>query len=509
MAEFADPLPVDYAQHAVGVHFPAGAPASYGAGDTLTFTLSSLAMTGLDDVQDGQVEVLLGDTVLGTFPVTNTLRTEPDDEAGTASVTVVLPDGLADGSADVVVRGIATGTEAIVPIATTDGLPDATVSAEDATMVFGQSGAVDVVVDPSTATGTVSVLDGATTLGSATLTGGVATVAIPAGSLDVGEHELTLVYGGDQANSGSQGTVTMTVTTATPTITATATPASVQTGQTSSIAVNVSAIGVSPTGTVTASINGSVVDSAPLTGGAATLTVGPFATAGDRTVTIEYSGDAGPRRAAPRPRHASDGQGRADVGDTAAVGSDADASRAAARRPRRHRRWSRSGDRAVTIVDGNGDARPADDARRPHVSKARRRCRGAVADRPGGHARSIGRTPVTATASSDRHGHGHVAPEPVKATPTLEIEHTPSVVREDKTRAKLKVRVDSDGAQPTGMVRIAVPGQGTQTDLLKNGKVTFQLDAFQSSGAKTVTVTYLGDDRTKSVSVTYVIEVRG
>ena len=52
------------------------------------------------------------------------------------------------------------------------------------------------------------------------------------------------------------------------------------------------ATGVSPTGTVTASVDGSVVDSATLTDGAATLTVGPFTTAGDQTVTIEYSGDA-------------------------------------------------------------------------------------------------------------------------------------------------------------------------------------------------------------------------
>ncbi len=55
MAEFADParppLPVDYSQRAVGVAFPAGAPASYAPGGTVTFALSSLAMSTAADTQ--------------------------------------------------------------------------------------------------------------------------------------------------------------------------------------------------------------------------------------------------------------------------------------------------------------------------------------------------------------------------------------------------------------------------------------------------------------------------
>ena len=137
-------------------------------------------------------------TVLGTFPVTNTLRTEPDDEAGTASVSVVLPEGLTDGSTDVVVRGTTTGTEVDrADRARPTGSRTRRSRPTDASMVYGQAGAVDVVVTPSTATGTVTVRDGVTVLGSATLVGGAATVTIPAGSLGVGEHELTLVYAGD------------------------------------------------------------------------------------------------------------------------------------------------------------------------------------------------------------------------------------------------------------------------------------------------------------------------
>ncbi len=43
-AAHTPPLAVDYSQHAVGVSFPAGAPAAYLAGDRVKFNLSSLSM---------------------------------------------------------------------------------------------------------------------------------------------------------------------------------------------------------------------------------------------------------------------------------------------------------------------------------------------------------------------------------------------------------------------------------------------------------------------------------
>jgi len=119
MAEFADdqPLAVDAAQHAVGVTWPAGAPASYGAGDTLAFDLSSLAMTGAGDVQDTEVTVSLGDHDLGTFPVDNTVAPgTTDDEPGKASVSITLPAGLPGGDRALTVTGAQTGTAVAVPV---------------------------------------------------------------------------------------------------------------------------------------------------------------------------------------------------------------------------------------------------------------------------------------------------------------------------------------------------------------------------------------------------------
>ena len=91
-----------------------------------------------------------------------------------------------------------------------------------------------------------------------------------------------------QANGGIPGEIGQHTVKATPN----PGPVTVGSGK-SKIAVTVSsaAAGGDPTGTVTASVGGTKLDSATLVAGAATLTVGPFATVGDKTVTISYKGD--------------------------------------------------------------------------------------------------------------------------------------------------------------------------------------------------------------------------
>ena len=89
MDEFAstDPLPVDDTQRSVGVSFPNDAPASYAPGEHVTFDLSSLAFSAPGDLKDTEVEVSLGDEVLGTFTVDNTVTDAVFDEAGKARST--------------------------------------------------------------------------------------------------------------------------------------------------------------------------------------------------------------------------------------------------------------------------------------------------------------------------------------------------------------------------------------------------------------------------------------
>ncbi|MET0909342.1 MAG: bifunctional UDP-sugar hydrolase/5'-nucleotidase [Ilumatobacteraceae bacterium] len=122
MEEFAAdaPLPVDYAQRAVEIGFPAGAPASYAGGDTVAFGVKSWTMSTAADVKDTAVVVSLGDTVLGTFPLDNTIGTAVYDDYGTASVSVKLPANAPVGATSLTLTGAATGTSIDVPITVAD-----------------------------------------------------------------------------------------------------------------------------------------------------------------------------------------------------------------------------------------------------------------------------------------------------------------------------------------------------------------------------------------------------
>ena len=242
-ATAASPLPVDFAQHAVKVTFPGGAPAAYLPGDTVAFDVASLAMTAVGDVQDDSIDVVLDGEVLGTFPVDNTMTpNQPYDETGKASVSVTLPVSASDGTARLHLVGHDTGTDVIVAIPVDDGLPDTTVSAPSTTVPIGQDAHVAVTVNKSDAGGTVEVRDGATLLGTGTVTNGSATVTILANQLPaIGAHQLTLDYSGDPGKySPSTGTFTLTVDKATPTITAP--DVTVPVGQTGTETVTVTAV---------------------------------------------------------------------------------------------------------------------------------------------------------------------------------------------------------------------------------------------------------------------------
>ena len=180
-------LPVDYSQRAVGVRFPAGAPPVYDAGDQVRFDLSSLSMTGPGDTTDSAVAISLDGEQLGTAPVTTTRQTALPgfDEVGTASVDVFLPADVATGDYELLVAGLATGTEAVVPISvqgdTTPELEATTTAATAEPVTYGDAGTVSVTVESATTpTGTVEIRDGTDPVGSATLTDGAATVTLPA-----------------------------------------------------------------------------------------------------------------------------------------------------------------------------------------------------------------------------------------------------------------------------------------------------------------------------------------
>ncbi len=121
LAEFAHPtadppLPVDYAQHQVGVCRPAGAAKFYRIGQRLDLRLSSLRMTAKGDRVDTQVAPKVGSVSLTRAKLDNTVGTDPFDEYGKALVDARLNVRVPTGNQVLTLSGPATGTVVRVPI---------------------------------------------------------------------------------------------------------------------------------------------------------------------------------------------------------------------------------------------------------------------------------------------------------------------------------------------------------------------------------------------------------
>lgn len=194
-------LPVDNSQRSVGVHFPDGAPSSYHAGDTVAFDLSSLAMS-TGTAKDSSVTVSLGDTKLGSFPVDSTVGTAKDDETGTASVSVTLPQGTPAGTAALTITGDTTGTttEVSVPVEAAP-VSSATVALEAGSTVQhrGKGNGTKLTALVTLEQGTakkapVEFYDNGTLVATVTTNGaGKATYRLPKDAA-LGEHSITARY---------------------------------------------------------------------------------------------------------------------------------------------------------------------------------------------------------------------------------------------------------------------------------------------------------------------------
>jgi 5'-nucleotidase len=278
----------DFTQRAVGVLFPAGAPASYLPGEKVSFDLSSLAFSTAADLKDSSVRVSLGDTQLGTFAVDNTLGTAVTDEYGTASVSVVLPSSVTAGVQHLTVTGAQTGTTTTVPVTVAALVTTTTTLAASATsQTYGTS-------TPATLTATVAQGDGATPSGSVRFEtfGGttLATVSVvdgkasyevpastPAGTLQITATFLPSAATGISGSSSSVVTFTVDKAVSSTTLTATGSKVKVRGATTYAIAMTATVsldTGKPAVGTVTFYAAGRVVGSAAVgTGGKASLTV--------------------------------------------------------------------------------------------------------------------------------------------------------------------------------------------------------------------------------------------
>ncbi|WP_405372821.1 MULTISPECIES: ExeM/NucH family extracellular endonuclease [unclassified Microbacterium] len=98
------PVAPSFAKHAVEV---SGVPVSVTAGETVAFSVAGLNLTSKGAPANTELTVALGDTTLGTAPVTD----------GAASVSVTLPAGTPAGTATLTLTAAPSGTVVQVPLA--------------------------------------------------------------------------------------------------------------------------------------------------------------------------------------------------------------------------------------------------------------------------------------------------------------------------------------------------------------------------------------------------------
>jgi hypothetical protein len=130
-------------------------------------------------------------------------------------------------------------------------------------------------------------------IGTATLSGGVATVTHAYTTTTGSPFTLTATYGGDASFNGSTGTDTQTVTRATTTTTVVSTPNPATTGDRITVTATVVPVAPgtgTPTGTVTRAITGRSPLAVPLVGGTASTSFNPLPK-GSHLVTGNYNGD--------------------------------------------------------------------------------------------------------------------------------------------------------------------------------------------------------------------------
>ncbi|MCD6639990.1 MAG: ExeM/NucH family extracellular endonuclease [Nocardioides sp.] len=114
---------------------------------------------------------------------------------------------------------------------------------------FGKAGQVAVTVAPSEATGDVQLLQGDTIIATGSLTGGAATLTVPAKRFAVGRHVLVVKYLGSETHAASQTSVALIVVKQKPKLVVPK-PRAVRAGRVAKVVAKVSAVGYVPSGKV-------------------------------------------------------------------------------------------------------------------------------------------------------------------------------------------------------------------------------------------------------------------
>ena len=270
-------------------------------------TVAKLPLTVTDTRADSTVSGTAADITWGqagsvdvtVAPATATGKVELFDGAtrigegtlmGDATSIAIAAEALAVGDHSLTLKYLgdagtkpSQGTVGVTVVKATS-----TVSGTAPDITWGDAGSVSVTVSPSAASGSVEVYDGATKLGEATLTGGQASVALPAKSLSVGAHALTVTYLGDGDHTASQATVSVTVVKAPSDVSGTA--ARIQWGKAGSVTVAV--VPSEATGQVAVFHGATRLGGAVLSNATASISLPARSLpVGTHTLTLRYYGD--------------------------------------------------------------------------------------------------------------------------------------------------------------------------------------------------------------------------
>ena len=248
----------------------------YGSPVTLTATLSG----GYSP--SGTITFYANGTSVGTANLSGT----------TASLTInslpVGSDAITASYSGNSNNNSATSGSATVTVAQIT--PSIAFAASSSSASYGSSVAlVATLTGGASPSGTVTFLEGATQLGSATISGTTAILAMS--SLSVGPHTITATYNGDTTNASvTSGSITVTITQDAPTVTLGASSTSTSAGDPVTLVASLSG-GNSPSGSVTFYDGATSLGSGPVSGSAAMLTVSSLST-GSHTITAVYGGDS-------------------------------------------------------------------------------------------------------------------------------------------------------------------------------------------------------------------------
>lgn len=240
---------------------------------TLTATISAIASP------TGTVTFYNGATALGTATVNGT----------TATLSVSFPTGGTFPLTAIYTTTNPSITGATSPVLSqvVENLASLTLNSSVNPSQINQSTILTANLTAlGSPTGTVKFYDGATLLGTATLTGGVASISVSFAA--AGTHPLKAVYSGDTLTQPATATLAQVVlNTAAVTLTSSVNPSLV--GQPTTLTATLTAAGT-PTGTVKFYQGATLIGTTNLVGTTASISVS-FSTAGTFPLTAVYSGD--------------------------------------------------------------------------------------------------------------------------------------------------------------------------------------------------------------------------